>query len=50
MHEKGLGWILHDLAGDQQAKAHVEDAIDVNGQDKSITTTPTNNAYFNWRK
>jgi pre-mRNA-splicing helicase BRR2 len=47
MHEKGLGWILHDLAGDWQAKAHIKDAMDVNGQDKSITTMPTNNAYFN---
>ena len=50
MHKKGLGWILHDLAGDRQAKAHMEDAMDVDGQDKSITTMPTNNTYFNWRK
>jgi pre-mRNA-splicing helicase BRR2 len=34
MREKGLGWILRELAGDRQAKAHVEDAMDVDEQAK----------------
>ena len=35
MRKKGLGWILRELAGDRQAKAHAEDAMDVDEQAKS---------------
>ena len=35
MREKGLGWIPHELAADRQAKAHTDDAMDVDEQVKS---------------
>jgi len=41
MREKGLGWILRELAGDRQAKARAEDAMDVDGQDKSVSVPKT---------
>jgi pre-mRNA-splicing helicase BRR2 len=41
MREKGLGWILRDLAGDRQAKAHAEDAMDVDEQAKSAQVPKT---------
>ncbi len=41
MREKGLGWILRELAGDRQAKARAEDAMDVDGQDKSVPVPKT---------
>lgn len=30
MREKGVGWILRELAGDRQAKKAHDDAMDVN--------------------
>ena len=41
MREKGLGWILRELAGDRQAKAHAEDAMDVDDQAKSAQVPKT---------
>jgi pre-mRNA-splicing helicase BRR2 len=41
MREKGLGWILRDLAGDRQAKTHAEDAMDVDEQAKSAQVPKT---------
>jgi pre-mRNA-splicing helicase BRR2 len=41
MREKGLGWILRELAGDRQAKAHAEDAMDVDNQAKSAQVPKT---------
>ncbi|KAI9460719.1 Sec63-domain-containing protein [Russula earlei] len=41
MREKGLGWILRDLAGDRQAKARAEDAMDVDEQTKSVRVPKT---------
>jgi pre-mRNA-splicing helicase BRR2 len=41
MREKGLGWILRDLAGDRQAKAHADDAMDVDEQAKSTQVPKT---------
>jgi pre-mRNA-splicing helicase BRR2 len=41
MREKGLGWILHELAGDCQAKAHVNDAMDVDVQAKKMQVPKT---------
>ena len=41
MREKGLGWILRELAGDRQAKAHAEDAMDVDEQAKSAQVPKT---------
>jgi len=41
MREKGLGWILRELAGDRQAKAHAEDAMDVDEQVKSAQVPKT---------
>ncbi|KAI0312601.1 hypothetical protein OF83DRAFT_1066919 [Amylostereum chailletii] len=32
MREKGLGWILRELAGDRQVKIRADDAMDVDGQ------------------
>ena len=41
MREKGLGWILRELAGDRQAKARGEDAMDVDEQAKSTQVPKT---------
>lgn len=41
MREKGLGWILRELAGDRQAKARAEDAMDVDEQTKSAQVPKT---------
>lgn len=41
MREKGLGWILRELAGDRQAKVHAEDAMDVDEQVKSAQVPKT---------
>ena len=41
MREKGLGWILRELAGDHQAKAHTDDAMDVDEQVKSAQVPKT---------
>jgi pre-mRNA-splicing helicase BRR2 len=41
MREKGLGWILRELAGDRQAKARAEDAMDVDDQAKSAQVPKT---------
>ncbi len=41
MREKGLGWILRELAGDRQAKAHAEDAMDVDEQVKTAQVPKT---------
>lgn len=41
MREKGLGWILRELAGDRQAKVHTEDAMDVDDQAKSAQVPKT---------
>ena len=41
MREKGLGWILRELAGDRQAKAHADDAMDVDEQVKSAQVPKT---------
>jgi pre-mRNA-splicing helicase BRR2 len=41
MREKGLGWILRELAGDRQAKARAEDAMDVDEQAKSAQVPKT---------
>jgi pre-mRNA-splicing helicase BRR2 len=41
MREKGLGWILHELAGDRQAKTQTGDAMDVNEQVKSAQAPKT---------
>jgi len=41
MREKGLGWILRDLAGDRQAKANAEDAMDIDEQAKSAQVPKT---------
>jgi pre-mRNA-splicing helicase BRR2 len=41
MREKGLGWILRELAGDRQAKAHAEDAMDVDDQAKPAQVPKT---------
>ncbi|KAH8980309.1 putative RNA helicase [Lactarius akahatsu] len=41
MREKGLGWILRELAGDRQAKANADDAMDVDDQAKSSQVPKT---------
>lgn len=41
MREKGLGWILRDLAGDRQTKTNAEDAMDVDEQAKSAQVPKT---------
>jgi pre-mRNA-splicing helicase BRR2 len=41
MREKGLGWILRELAGDRQAKTHADDAMDVDEQAKSAQVPKT---------
>ena len=41
MREKGLGWILRELAGDRQAKAQTGDAMDVDEQVKSAQVPKT---------
>ena len=41
MREKGLGWILRDLAGDRQTKANADDAMDVDEQAKSAQVPKT---------
>ncbi|KAI0302834.1 Sec63-domain-containing protein [Multifurca ochricompacta] len=41
MREKGLGWILRELAGDRQAKANAGDAMDVDDQPKSAHVPKT---------
>jgi pre-mRNA-splicing helicase BRR2 len=41
MREKGLGWILRELAGDRQAKAHADDAMDVDEQVKNVQVPKT---------
>lgn len=41
MREKGLGWILRELAGDRQAKVHAEDAMDVDDQTPSAQVPKT---------
>ncbi|KAH9039430.1 Sec63-domain-containing protein [Lactarius deliciosus] len=41
MREKGLGWILRELAGDRQAKANAGDAMDVDDQAKSSQVPKT---------
>ncbi|KAI9444012.1 Sec63-domain-containing protein [Lactarius indigo] len=41
MREKGLGWILRELAGDRQAKANADDAMDVDDQAKSAQVPKT---------
>ena len=41
MREKGLGWILRELAGDRQAKARAEDAMDVDERAKSAQVPKT---------
>ncbi|KAH9059761.1 putative RNA helicase [Lactarius vividus] len=41
MREKGLGWILRELAGDRQAKVNADDAMDVDDQAKSTQVPKT---------
>ena len=41
MREKGLGWILRELAGDRQAKTQTGDAMDVDEQVKSAQAPKT---------
>ncbi|KAF8270130.1 putative RNA helicase [Lactarius quietus] len=41
MREKGLGWILRELAGDRQAKTNADDAMDVDEQAKSAQVPKT---------
>ena len=41
MREKGLGWILRELAGDRQAKTQTGDAMDVDEQVKSAQVPKT---------
>ncbi|KAH9005535.1 Sec63-domain-containing protein [Lactarius hatsudake] len=41
MREKGLGWILRELAGDRQAKVNAGDAMDVDDQAKSSQVPKT---------
>ncbi|KAH9047169.1 putative RNA helicase [Lactarius hengduanensis] len=41
MREKGLGWILRELAGDRQAKANADDTMDVDDQAKSSQVPKT---------
>lgn len=41
MREKGLGWILRDLAGDRKTKAKADDAMDVDEQPKSQAVPKT---------
>ncbi|KAN0134228.1 Sec63 Brl domain containing protein [Lactarius tabidus] len=41
MREKGLGWILRELAGDRQAKTNADDAMDVDDQAKSAQVPKT---------
>ncbi|KIP11835.1 hypothetical protein PHLGIDRAFT_124513 [Phlebiopsis gigantea 11061_1 CR5-6] len=41
MREKGLGWILRELAGDRKAKAKTEDAMDVDEKPKAQTVPKT---------
>ncbi|KAI9462917.1 Sec63-domain-containing protein [Lactarius psammicola] len=41
MREKGLGWILRELAGDRQAKANADDAMDVDEQAKTAQVPKT---------
>ncbi|KAH9965547.1 putative RNA helicase [Lactifluus volemus] len=41
MREKGLGWILRELAGDRQAKADAKDAMDVDDQAKRTQVPKT---------
>ena len=41
MREKGLGWILRELAGDRQTKTNAEDAMDVDEQAKSAQVPKT---------
>ncbi|KAH7919595.1 Sec63-domain-containing protein [Leucogyrophana mollusca] len=41
MREKGVGWILRELAGDRQAKAPGADAMDVDKQRETVPKTAT---------
>jgi pre-mRNA-splicing helicase BRR2 len=41
MREKSLGWILRELAGDRQAKAHADDAMDIDEQVKNVHVPKT---------
>ncbi|KAI0062804.1 Sec63-domain-containing protein [Artomyces pyxidatus] len=41
MREKGLGWILRELAGDRQAKVNADDAMDVDAQAASAQVPKT---------
>ncbi|SJK98702.1 probable ATP dependent RNA helicase [Armillaria ostoyae] len=41
MREKGVGWILRDLAGDRQTKARPSDAMDVDGTKPEVPKTAT---------
>ena len=41
MREKGLGWILRELAGDRKAKARADDAMDVDEKPKVQTVPKT---------
>lgn len=41
MREKGLGWILRELAGDRKTKARATDAMDVDEQPKEVPKTAT---------
>ena len=41
MREKGLGWILRELAGDRQARARAEDAMDIDDQTKNAQVPKT---------
>ena len=41
MREKGVGWILRELAGDRQAKKTHDDAMDVDVKDVTVTVPKT---------
>ncbi|TFK49242.1 putative RNA helicase [Heliocybe sulcata] len=41
MREKGVGWILRELAGDRQAKARSDDAMDVDQDAKKVDVPKT---------
>ncbi|KAJ8517086.1 hypothetical protein ONZ45_g5700 [Pleurotus djamor] len=41
MREKGVGWILRELAGDRQAKAKADDAMDVDEPKATVPKTAT---------
>jgi len=41
MREKGVGWIVRELAGDRNAKAYSSDAMDVDGAKPEVPKTAT---------